>query len=94
MHATLTGSYAVQQGHKDVRVFVIDTGADQFHADVAPNLDVASSRSFVPSEPTIQDFHGHGTWTISAVGAPINGVDISGVAPRDAGRGQGAERRR
>jgi hypothetical protein len=81
MNATLTGSYAVQQGRKDVRVFVIDTGADQTHPDVAPNLDVADSRSFVPTEPTIQDFNGHGTWTISAVGAPINGVGISGVAP-------------
>jgi lantibiotic leader peptide-processing serine protease len=81
MNATLTGSYAVQQGRKDVRVFVIDTGADQSHPDVAPNLDVADSRSFVPTEPTIQDFNGHGTWTISAVGAPINGIGISGVAP-------------
>src|SRR4051794_5510215 len=81
MNATTTGSYAVQRGRKDVRVFVIDTGADQTHPDVAPNLDVADSRSFVPTEPTIQDFNGHGTWTISAVGAPINGVGISGVAP-------------
>ena len=45
------------------------------------NLDVVDSVSFVPTEPTIQDFNGHGTWTISAVGAPINGVGISGVAP-------------
>jgi subtilisin family serine protease len=81
MNATLTGSYAVQRGRKDVRVFVVDTGADQTHIDVAPNLDVADSRSFVPTEPTIQDFNGHGTWTISAVGAPVNGVGISGVAP-------------
>lgn len=81
MDATLTGSYAVQQGRRDVRVFVVDTGADMTHPDVAPNLDVADSRSFVPTEPTIQDFNGHGTWTISAVGAPINGIGISGVAP-------------
>jgi len=81
MNATLTGSYAIQQGRKDVRVFVIDTGADVTHIDVAANLDTADSMSFVPSEPTIQDFNGHGTWTISAVGAPINGVGISGVAP-------------
>jgi subtilisin family serine protease len=81
LDATTTGSYAVQQGRKDVRVFVVDTGADQTHPDVAPNLDVADSVSFVPSEPTIQDFNGHGTWTISAIGAPINGVGISGVAP-------------
>jgi subtilisin family serine protease len=81
LDATLSGSYAVQRGRKDVRVFVIDTGADMTHIDVAPNLDVGESRSFVPSEPTIQDFNGHGTWTISAVGGPINGVGISGVAP-------------
>src|ERR671933_1843205 len=81
MNATLTGSYALQPGRRGVCVFVIDTGADQSHIDVAPNLDVAESVSFVPTEPTIQDFNGHGTWTISAVGAPINTVGISGVAP-------------
>ncbi|WP_437981186.1 S8 family peptidase [Sorangium sp. So ce117] len=81
MNASLDGSYAVQRGRKKVRVFVIDTGADANHIDVAPNLDLAASISFVPHEPTIQDYNGHGTWTISAVGAPINGVGISGVAP-------------
>jgi lantibiotic leader peptide-processing serine protease len=81
MNVSTTGSYALQRGRHEVRVSVLDTGADQFHIDVLPNLDIASSASFVPSEPTIQDFNGHGTWTISAVGAPINGVGISGVAP-------------
>jgi subtilisin family serine protease len=81
MNATLTGSYAVQRGRHDVKVAVIDTGADVSHIDVAANLDVADSASFVPTEPFIQDLNGHGTWTISAVGAPINGVGISGVAP-------------
>jgi lantibiotic leader peptide-processing serine protease len=81
MNATPSGSYAVQQGRKDVHVFVIDTGVDTTHVDIAGNLDTADSVSFVPSEPTIQDFNGHGTWTASAVGAPINGVGISGVAP-------------
>ena len=81
LNATTTGTYAVQRGRKDVRVAVIDTGADMTHIDVAANLDTVDSHSFVPSEPTIQDFNGHGTWTISAVGAPINGVGISGVAP-------------
>jgi len=85
MNATLDGSYAVQLGRKDVRVFVIDTGADETHPDVAPNLSPQApsgdSMSFVPTEPTIQDLNGHGTWTISAVGAPINGIGISGVAP-------------
>src|SRR5690242_21160687 len=84
LEATPSGSYAIQSGRKDVRVFVIDTGADQTHPDVAPNLDVADSRSFVTTPPdagTIQDFNGHGTWTISAVGAPVHGIGISGVAP-------------
>src|SRR5437588_1409911 len=82
MNARLSGSYSKQLGRKDVRVFVVDTGADQNHPDVAPNLDTADSMSFDPAEPTIQDFNGHGTWTISAVGAPINGIGISGVAPK------------
>jgi lantibiotic leader peptide-processing serine protease len=85
MEATLIGSYAVQQRRKDVRVFVIDTGADQNHPDIAPNLSpqapAGDSVSFVPSEPTIQDFNGHGTWCLTAVGAPINGIGVSGVAP-------------
>lgn len=51
MDATSTGSYAIQQGRKDVRVFVVDTGVDQTHPDIAPNLDTADSISFVPSEP-------------------------------------------
>jgi subtilisin family serine protease len=82
MEATLLGSYAMQLGRPEVRVFVIDTGVDVNHPDINLNLDQADSMSFVPTEPTIQDFNGHGTWTASAVGAPINVVGISGVAPR------------
>jgi subtilisin family serine protease len=81
MNVSLVGSYAVSRGRSDVKVALTDTGVDQSHPDIAPNLDVANSRSFVPYEPTIQDFNGHGTWTASAVGAPINGIGISGVAP-------------
>lgn len=85
MNATTNGSYAIQRGRRDVRVFVIDTGVDQNHVDIAANLSpqapAGDSVSFVPTEPTIQDFNGHGTWTASAVGAPINGTGISGVAP-------------
>jgi subtilisin family serine protease len=79
--ATPAGSYALQRGRRDVVVAVLDTGADLGHPDVAPNLDLARSRSFVPSEPELQDHDGHGTWCLSAVAAPINGVGVSGVAP-------------
>jgi subtilisin family serine protease len=81
MNASATGSYAVQQGRRDVTIAILDTGADAFHPDIAPNLDTARSISFVPSEPTFQDFNGHGTWCMSAVAAPINAFGISGVAP-------------
>ena len=81
LNATPSGSYAVQPGRRDVVVAVLDTGADTSHPDVAPNLDLARSRSFVPSEPDVQDHNGHGTWCLSAVAAPLNGVGIAGVAP-------------
>jgi hypothetical protein len=85
MNATTSGTYAVQRGRREVRVFVIDTGVDQNHIDIAANLSpqapAGDSVSFVPTEPTIQDFNGHGTWCASAVAAPINAVGVSGVAP-------------
>ena len=37
--ATPDGSYAVQQGSKDVIVAVIDTGIDGSHPDIAPNFN-------------------------------------------------------
>lgn len=79
--ASPEGTYAVQRGRNDVVVAVLDTGADMSHPDIAPNLDLARSRSFVPSEPDVQDHNGHGTWCLSAVAAPLNGVGIAGVAP-------------
>ncbi len=96
MNATLTGSYATQPGRKDVVVAVLDTGAEVLpvaHPDIAPNLDFARSRSFVdsatgaaltvadPNPASWDDRHGHGSWCLSAVGAPINVAGISGVAP-------------
>lgn len=81
LEATPSGSYAVQPGRRDVVVAVLDTGADTTHPDVAPNLDLARSRSFVPGEADVQDHNGHGTWCLSAVAAPLNGVGIAGVAP-------------
>jgi subtilisin family serine protease len=79
--ASAAGTYAVQRGRRDVVVAVLDTGADTFHPDIAPNLDLARSRSFVPSEPDVEDHNGHGTWCLSAVAAPLNGVGVAGVAP-------------
>jgi subtilisin family serine protease len=81
MNASLAGSYSKQLGRKDVKVAILDTGTDVLHPDIAQNLSLAESRSFVPEEPTVQDMNGHGTWCMSAVAAPINSIGISGVAP-------------
>lgn len=94
MRASNQGSYAVQQGRPDVVVAVLDTGAQILpapHPDIQPNLDVARSRSFFPVQPSPNgnpnpvawdDRNGHGSWCLSAVAAPINGIGIVGVAPR------------
>ncbi|HYY97286.1 MAG TPA: S8 family serine peptidase [Pyrinomonadaceae bacterium] len=66
------------------------------HVDVTnpatgTNFDVARSRSFFPVQPNPNgdpnpaawdDKHGHGSHCLSAVGAPINGIGMIGVAPK------------
>ena len=66
------------------------------HVDIAnpasgTNFDYARSRSFFPVQPnpdgnpnpaSWDDRHGHGSWCLSAVGAPINRRGMVGVAPR------------
>jgi lantibiotic leader peptide-processing serine protease len=80
-----------------VTVGVIDSGVDASHPDIAPNLDLARSCSFIaPGTPTaepaevatdctnkatLRDFYGHGTHVASIIAAPVNGVGIAGVAP-------------
>lgn len=53
MHATTAGSYQTQQGTKDVRVGIIDTGVDGSHPDIAPNFDRGLSRNFTVDDPVI-----------------------------------------
>lgn len=74
---------------KGVRIAILDSGVDQNHPDVAPNLGLNVSeinQNDLPSpcdDGTPQDQQGHGTWTASlAAGAmgPGTGLVI-GVAP-------------
>jgi subtilisin family serine protease len=52
INASPTGSYAVNQG-QGATVGIMDTGVDLTHPDIAPNLSVALSCSFIrPTTPT------------------------------------------
>src|SRR5262245_285414 len=82
---------------RGVTIGILDSGVDPTHPDIAPNLDLARSCSFVtPGTPTaepgematscankaaIRDFYGHGTHVASIAAAPINGIGVAGVAP-------------
>lgn len=72
-----------------VRIAIIDSGVDQDHPDIAPNLALNLSeidQTAYPSpcdDGTPQDQDGHGTWTASlAAGALGPGTgEVVGVAP-------------
>jgi subtilisin family serine protease len=52
INASPTGSYAANQG-QGARVGILDTGLDVTHPDIAPNLNLAESCSFIlPGTPT------------------------------------------
>ena len=79
-------------GHRGsgARVAVLDTGIDVDHPDLAPNLNLGLSTSFIPGvpvdAPAVSDIpvggplH-HGTWVAGIVAAADNGVGTIGVAP-------------
>jgi Subtilisin-like serine proteases len=73
-----------------VRIAIIDSGVDESHPDIAPNLALNLSeidQTDMPSpcdDGTPQDQDGHGTWTASlAAGAIGPGTgEVIGVAPK------------
>jgi len=62
-----------------IKVFILDTGIDSDHPDLVANLH--EGKSFVPTESTTEDYHGHGTHCAGTVAAAINGFGVVGVAP-------------
>jgi subtilisin family serine protease len=74
---------------KGVRIAIIDSGVDQTHPDIAPNLALNMTevdQTAYPSacdDGTPQDQTGHGTWTASLAAAAIGpGTgQVIGVAP-------------
>lgn len=62
-----------------IKVFICDTGIDSDHPDLVSNL--RTGKSFVPTESSTEDFHGHGTHCAGTVAAATNNSQIVGVAP-------------
>ncbi len=68
---------------RGVRVAILDGGIYANHTDLQANVDVASSRSFVPGTAFNQDLgtFWHGTHVAGIVGAADNGAGVVGIAP-------------
>ncbi|MDZ4701359.1 MAG: S8 family serine peptidase [Rhodothermales bacterium] len=69
---------------KGVTVAVLDSGVDCDHPDIAPNLMLAKSASFVAGEAVCVQpgfFFNHGTHVAGTVLAADNGIGTIGVAP-------------
>ncbi|HET7823399.1 MAG TPA: S8 family serine peptidase [Ornithinibacter sp.] len=89
-------AHQVELGNKKVKVGVMDTGLDGTHPDIAPNFDRKLSRNFTTDMPDIdgpceyascvdpanEDDNGHGTHTAGTMAAALNGIGMSGIAPR------------
>lgn len=71
-------AWPTSQG-EGIKVFICDTGIDSDHPDLVPNLK--PGKSFVTSESSTEDFHGHGTHCAGTVAAAMNDIGVVGVAP-------------
>jgi subtilisin family serine protease len=82
-----SGAWAAGYDGAGVRVAVIDGGTCSAHPDVAPNLDVAASRSFVAGFNYDDDTGGptafrHACHVAGIIAARDNTIGTIGVAPR------------
>lgn len=66
-----------------VRVAVLDTGFDLDHPDLAPNIDLSTSRDFTGQglQYTLSDTFSHGTHVAGTIAAADNAFGTIGVAP-------------
>jgi subtilisin family serine protease len=70
---------------KNARVFILDSGIDAEHPDLAPNLNTSLCTSFVPGESynvTPGEEFSHGTHVAGIIAAADNQYGVIGVAPQ------------
>jgi subtilisin family serine protease len=77
-------AWAAGEQGAGARVAIVDGAIYNIHPELAPNVDVARSASFVPGQPFNNDLgtFWHGTHVAGIVGAVENGAGIIGIAPR------------
>ncbi|MGR5968256.1 S8 family peptidase [Bacillus paranthracis] len=51
----------MEQGNKDVKIAVIDSGIDAEHPDLRSLIDSSNSKSYVKDDVSLKDEFGHGT---------------------------------
>jgi subtilisin family serine protease len=66
-------------GSEDYYVWILDTGCDPDHPDL--NVKVPFGASFMPGDPNLEDYHGHGTRVAGVLGAKNNTYGTRGIAP-------------
>lgn len=69
---------------KKARVFILDSGIDAEHPDLAPNLNIGLCTSFVPGEDynvSSGSYFHHGTHVAGIIAAADNSYGVIGVAP-------------
>ena len=82
-----TGPWTTTLG-AGVRIAILDSGVDENHPDIAPNLALNLSevdQTALPSpcdDGSPQDQQGHGTWAASLAAAALGGGQVAGVAPQ------------
>ncbi|MBO0857084.1 MAG: S8 family serine peptidase [Chloracidobacterium sp.] len=78
------GAWAAGIDGSGVRVAVIDGGIYNAHRDLADNIDVAASRSFVPGFAFNEDVgtFWHGTHVAGIIAAEDNAFGTIGIAPK------------
>lgn len=89
-------AHAIERGDHRVTVGILDTGLDGSHPDLKTNFSKKLSRNFTTDMPDIDgpcefegcvdpaswDDNGHGTHTAGTIAAALNGMGLSGVAPK------------
>lgn len=88
-------AHKTEKGDNRVTVGILDTGIQADHPDLVANVDVAKSHNFTTDivaidgpceyascvDPANVDNNGHGTHVSGTIGASLNGMGVSGVAP-------------